>query len=98
MHRPVALFAVIVLCGPALAADPKPVVEFRLSFDPAALNQPFTGRVFVLLTKTEPRRLPNGINWFNPASKLKGNTASVLSACVMPRYSATISAPAITLR
>ncbi len=55
----------VLLAGPARADDPKPL-EFRLTFEKAALDQPFTGRVFVLLTKSEPKTLPRGLNWFNP--------------------------------
>lgn len=54
-----------LVAGTARADAPKPV-EFRLTFDKAALDRPFTGRVFVLLTRVEPKRLPRGINWFNP--------------------------------
>ena len=60
---------VLALAGAARADQPaierKPV-EFRLTFDQAALDRPFTGRVFVLLTRAEPTRLPRGLNWFNP--------------------------------
>ena len=55
MNRLLALPSPSSCCGPSLAADPKPV-EFRLTFDKAALDRPFTGRVFVLLTKAEPTR------------------------------------------
>jgi hypothetical protein len=54
-----------LVAGTARADDPKPV-EFRLTFEQAALDAPFTGRVFVLLTRVEPTRLPRGLNWFNP--------------------------------
>ena len=43
-----------------------PLVEFELTLDAKALDKPFTGRVYVLLSKFEPRQLPNGLNWFNP--------------------------------
>jgi S-formylglutathione hydrolase FrmB len=62
---PVCLVLTGVARADQPAADPKPV-EFRLTFDQAALDRPFTGRVFVLLTKAEPTRLPRGLNWFNP--------------------------------
>jgi hypothetical protein len=64
MIRSTAL-ALLLLAAPAIAAEPKPV-EFRLTFDKAALDEPFTGRVFVLLSRSEPQRLPRGLNWFNP--------------------------------
>jgi S-formylglutathione hydrolase FrmB len=63
--RLLTVAALVLLAGTARAADAKPV-EFRLSFDANALDRPFTGRVFVLLTKSEPTRLPRGLNWFSP--------------------------------
>src|SRR5262245_46481181 len=58
---------VLLLLAPAplSAAEPAPLT-FRLTFDAAALDQPFTGRVFVILTRGSPGQLPNGINWFRP--------------------------------
>jgi S-formylglutathione hydrolase FrmB len=62
MRRLVAL--VVVLIGSAApAAEP---FAFRLTFDQAALDEPFTGRVFVLLTRAKPDTLPRGLNWFAP--------------------------------
>src|SRR5688500_16473737 len=60
-----AFALVAFLATPAAAADPKPL-EFRLTFDKAALDQPFTGRVFVLFLPNEPRGVARGLNWFNP--------------------------------
>jgi hypothetical protein len=40
--------------------------EFSLTFDKAALDAPFTGRVYVILHKNPPRALPSGLNWFKP--------------------------------
>jgi hypothetical protein len=48
---------------PALAAEP---LEFRLTYDAKAYPGPFTGRVFVLLTKRDTAQLPAGVNWFRP--------------------------------
>jgi hypothetical protein len=63
--RLIPVVGLALLAGPVRADDPKPL-EFRLTFDEAALEKPFTGRVFVLLSKSEPRALPRGLNWFNP--------------------------------
>lgn len=62
MRRLATTFALLVFAAPTLA-DP---AEFRLTFDKAALDQPFTGRVFVLLSRNDPGTVPNGLNWFNP--------------------------------
>jgi S-formylglutathione hydrolase FrmB len=53
----------LALCPPAAAAAP---LEFRLTFDPSVSASPFTGRVYVLLTKADGRALPAGANWFRP--------------------------------
>ena len=47
-------------------ASPCAAAEFALTFDKKAFDRPFTGRVFVMLLRSEPRPLPNGLNWFNP--------------------------------
>jgi hypothetical protein len=65
LFRLMTVAALGLAAGTARADDPKPV-EFRLTFDQAALDRPFTGRVFVLLTRAEPTRLPRSLNWFNP--------------------------------
>src|SRR5215470_8004960 len=49
----------------ARAADPAPL-EFRVTFAKAVSAEPFTGRVYVLLSKNEPKNLPSGPNWFRP--------------------------------
>ncbi len=54
------------LVGGAEKAAPAKPVSFRLTFDKAALDEPFTGRVFVLISKTEPKTLPRGVSWFSP--------------------------------
>jgi hypothetical protein len=50
--------------APSLATEPKPL-EFHLTFDKAISEKPFSGRVFVMLSKSsnEPRLGPN---WFKP--------------------------------
>jgi hypothetical protein len=47
--------------APAVSA-----AEFVLTFDKTALDQPFTGRVHVLLLRNEPRPVAGGLNWFDP--------------------------------
>jgi hypothetical protein len=46
-------------------AEPAPL-QFQLTFDRKVSVKPFTGRVYVLLSKNEIKELPSGINWFNP--------------------------------
>ncbi|HJZ59322.1 MAG TPA: alpha/beta hydrolase-fold protein, partial [Gemmataceae bacterium] len=58
-----AFVLVAAFAAPAPAADPKPL-EFQLTFDPAALDRPFTGRVFVLI-RTTPA-VPPGMSWTRP--------------------------------
>jgi S-formylglutathione hydrolase FrmB len=65
----VILFAAFVAAGshqPLAAADtPKPL-EFRATFARSALARPFTGRVFVILLRSEPKPVPRQLDWFNP--------------------------------
>jgi S-formylglutathione hydrolase FrmB len=63
MRRPLFAFVLLVAAAPVAAAQAKPL-EFKLTFDPAAFDQPFTGRVYVLLRKTPSA--PPGMNWFRP--------------------------------
>ncbi|MBL8797279.1 MAG: hypothetical protein JNM56_25475 [Planctomycetia bacterium] len=58
-----ALFALLT-CSWSFAADEP--LAFHLRFDKAASDQPFTGRVYVVLTKQETKELPGGFNWFKP--------------------------------
>lgn len=62
-YRMLSLVFLFVLAS-ATRAETKPL-SFRLSFSPRVSPAPFTGRVFVMLTKSdsEPRLGPN---WFNP--------------------------------
>jgi hypothetical protein len=43
-----------------------PAAEFTLTFDKEALDQPFTGRVYVMLLRSEPKTVVGRLNWFNP--------------------------------
>ncbi|MBY0522887.1 MAG: hypothetical protein K2R98_05795 [Gemmataceae bacterium] len=63
--RVTALLGVVLFLSTAVAADPRPL-EFRLRFDKAQSDKPFTGRVYVLLTKQDTKTLPGGFNWFQP--------------------------------
>jgi hypothetical protein len=49
--------------SPAQEAGP---LEFHLTFDKAVHDQPFSGRVHVLLSKNNRGNLASGPNWFNP--------------------------------
>lgn len=56
----------LAVAAPAVDAQSRPL-EFRLTFDRSACREPFTGRVFVLLTKKDPgSSLPTSPNWFRP--------------------------------
>jgi hypothetical protein len=60
----IGAFLLTALATPG--AEPKPL-EFRLTFDPAISAKPFTGRVFVLVSKEDPgSNLRSSPNWFKP--------------------------------
>jgi len=71
MSRPVylPLFAVAWLLALAAsssrAAETKPLA-FQLTFDKAVSAEPFTGRVYVMLSARPMPTLPSGPNWFRP--------------------------------
>lgn len=46
-------------------AEARPL-EFHLRFDKALSDKPFSGRVYVILTRQETKDLPAGFNWFRP--------------------------------
>jgi S-formylglutathione hydrolase FrmB len=48
----------------APAAEAKPL-EFHVTFDKTVSEKPFTGRVYVMLSKNQMRE-PRSISWFNP--------------------------------
>jgi enterochelin esterase-like enzyme len=64
MRRTIAAFALIAFSQSAPAAEPKPL-EFKLTFDKAALDEPFSGRVYVTI-RTSNASPPAGLNWFRP--------------------------------
>jgi S-formylglutathione hydrolase FrmB len=59
--------AVLIFCVAALparvAAAP---LEFHLTYDPKVHSAPFTGRVYLMLSKREMAALPAGPGWFKP--------------------------------
>jgi Putative esterase len=61
-------FVVAVLIAPsaALPAAEKQPLTFFLTFDKAVSNEPFTGRVYVMLSKTPSKGLRSGPSWFAP--------------------------------
>jgi hypothetical protein len=59
------LGAALLLAGVSAAHADAPL-EFHLRFDPAASKEPFTGRVYVILSKKPVATLPSGPNWFHP--------------------------------
>jgi S-formylglutathione hydrolase FrmB len=59
-------FCLVVLFLPApLLAQSRPL-EFHLTFDRAISSQPFTGRVYVMLSRQAVQDLRSGPNWFRP--------------------------------
>lgn len=64
--RTVAAVGWLLMWSSAAAAlDPHPL-EFRLRYTPAVSAGPFTGRVYVMLSKQETKEPRSGPNWFNP--------------------------------
>jgi S-formylglutathione hydrolase FrmB len=59
------LLALGCLTLTARAGEPRPL-EFHLTFDKVATAEPFTGRIYVLLSRNEIKQLPAGPNWFKP--------------------------------
>jgi hypothetical protein len=62
-----ALVAAVLLvpCAAAPAADKQPLA-FHLTFDKSVSAEPFTGRVYVMLTRSPSDALRPGPNWFAP--------------------------------
>lgn len=60
------LFRWVGLCLLWLLPQGVQATEFVLTFDKKALDQPFTGRVFVVLLRFESENVIGGLNWFNP--------------------------------
>jgi S-formylglutathione hydrolase FrmB len=65
-HRQWAvLLTALWLAATVRAADPQPF-EFRITFDPVVSQQPFTGRVYVMLSRKAQGEPRFGPNWFQP--------------------------------
>lgn len=60
-----SLVLALGLPAPIAAADAKPL-EFRVKFSKAVASEPFTGRVYVMLSKQSSKELPQGPNWIQP--------------------------------
>jgi hypothetical protein len=61
----VSVFLVVAANGSSRAADKAPLA-FQVSFAPVVSDKPFTGRVYVMLSKKPIKAVPNGPNWFSP--------------------------------
>lgn len=49
-----------------LPAQPTAKLDVEVSFSKSVASDAFTGRVFVMATKTASKGAPPGLNWFNP--------------------------------
>ena len=66
MHPlPSRRFLAVLLPLVFIAAEPKSL-EFQVTFTKAITDKPFTGRVYVMLSKRDLKILPSGPNWFAP--------------------------------
>jgi hypothetical protein len=63
MLLPLRRFLAVPLLVVLTAAEPKQL-EFHVTFDKTVTNKPFTGRVYVMLSKGDLKRLPSGPSWF----------------------------------
>ena len=61
----ISVVLLLAAVRPAQAVEPRPL-EFHVVFDRAVSTEPFTGRVYVLLSKHEADQPPSGPNWFHP--------------------------------
>ncbi|AMV29538.1 Putative esterase [Gemmata sp. SH-PL17] len=64
MRSALIALALLALAPGAHAADPKSL-EFKLTFDKAACDVPFSGRVYVTI-RSNGASPPVGMNWFKP--------------------------------
>jgi enterochelin esterase-like enzyme len=60
-----ACLLLLVLAFPTPAADVNPL-SFQITFDKTVSASPFTGRVYVMLSRNATKQLQSSINWFNP--------------------------------
>jgi S-formylglutathione hydrolase FrmB len=64
-RRSIAAVALVLAVRPASAADARPLA-FHLTFDRAVSAEPFTGRVYVMLSRNDIKQVPTRVNWFRP--------------------------------
>jgi pimeloyl-ACP methyl ester carboxylesterase len=62
---PLSAVCLLLIAIPPVRAADKPL-EFRVTFDKAVSAKPFTGRVYVMLTKSESNAPRFGPSWFKP--------------------------------
>jgi hypothetical protein len=55
-----------LLLAAALLTQPEPKLDVEITFAKSALAEPFSGRVFVVATKSARSGQPGGISWMNP--------------------------------
>jgi S-formylglutathione hydrolase FrmB len=84
------LFILLAAVSP-VRADDKPAVQFRLTFDKAALDKPFSGRVYVVMLRADTKGVLHQLNWFNPEPSFAKDVKDW-----KPGESLTISADDIT--
>jgi S-formylglutathione hydrolase FrmB len=65
LHTCLGLLALGCLPLTARAGEPRPL-EFQLTFDKTVSAEPFSGRVYVMLSRSALKQLPAGPNWFKP--------------------------------
>jgi Putative esterase len=63
-RRPACALSLFIICATTVVADQP--LEFRVTFAKSALATPFTGRVFLVASKSALGGGPARINWFNP--------------------------------
>jgi S-formylglutathione hydrolase FrmB len=61
----VSAFLLLGLSAAPAFAQAKPL-EFHVTFDKAVSDQPFTGRVYVMLSKRDIDGVVRGVSWFQP--------------------------------
>src|SRR4051794_27118006 len=55
-----------LLLAAAIVLQPAPKFDVEVTFAKSALAEPFTGRVFVVATRSANAGAPHGISWFDP--------------------------------
>jgi enterochelin esterase-like enzyme len=65
MFRRLTLLSLTVLVLPSLAHAARPL-QFEVGFDRAVSKEPFTGRVYVLLSRSAIKDVFGGVSWMRP--------------------------------